>query len=146
MDHSRALGHSADGNQATADGVLKGDGFRAQVGRHDRPSGIRASTIAELSEQLRYALDDSIDRQPTTDHTGRTDEYVLRGNSHVACKHGGSLLCGSQSIGAGTGVGVTTVHENGSTDSLSQVQTIDNDRRCDHLIFREDAGDGTALL
>ena len=37
MDHSRALGHSADGNQATADGVLKGDGFRAEVGCHDRP-------------------------------------------------------------------------------------------------------------
>ena len=56
------------------------------------------------------------------------------------------FLCGSQSFGAGTGVGVTTVHENGSSDSLAQVQTIDDDRCCDHLILREDSGNGTALL
>ena len=62
MDHSRALGHPANGNQATADAVLQDDGFRAQIGCHDRPSGIQASTVAELNKQLRYALDDSIDR------------------------------------------------------------------------------------
>ena len=77
MDHARALGHPADGHQATADGVLKGDGFRAQVGRHDRPSGIQASTVAELSNKLWYALDDSIDRQCTADHAGGPDEDVL---------------------------------------------------------------------
>ena len=64
----------------------------------------------------------------------------------MSCKQGGSFLCGSQSFGAGTGVRVTTVDENGPSDSLAQVQTIDNDRRRDHLIFREDAGDGTALF
>ena len=40
-------------------------------------SGIRASTVAELSEQLRYALDDSIDRQHTTDHAGGPDEDLV---------------------------------------------------------------------
>ena len=71
-----------------------GDGFRTQVGRHDGPGCIRASTVAELSKKLRDAFDDSIDRQCTTNHAGRSDEDVLRGNSDVACKHGGSLLCG----------------------------------------------------
>ena len=77
MDHSGALGHPADRNQSTADAVLKDDGFRTQVGRHDRLCGIQASTVAELSEQLRESLDDSIDRQDTTDHAGRSDEDLL---------------------------------------------------------------------
>ena len=109
-------------------------------------SGIRASTVAELSEQLRHALDDSIDRQHTTDDAGGPDEDLVRGYSDVSCKQPCGFLCGSQSLGAGTGVRVTAVDENGPTDSLTQMQTIKNDRRRDHLIFREDAGDGTTLF
>ena len=56
------------------------------------------------------------------------------------------FLCGSQSLGAGAGVRVAAVDENGPSDSLTQMQAIDNDRCCDHLIAGEDAGDGTTLF
>ena len=65
---------------------------------------------------------------------------------NVSCDQRSGFLCGSQSFGAGTGVRVTTVDENGPSDSLAQVQAIDDDRCCDHLIASEDAGDGTALF
>jgi len=41
------------------------------------PSGIQASTVAELSEQLWYSLGDSIDRKHTTDHAGGSDEDMV---------------------------------------------------------------------
>src|SRR5580765_2733035 len=121
MDHSRAFGHSADGNQVIADCVLKGDGFGTDVGRHDRPGCIRASTVAEPSEQLRHALDDSIDRQHTTDYAGGSDEDLVRGYSDVSCKQPCGFLCGSQSLGAGTGVRVTAIDENGPSNSLTKM-------------------------
>ena len=64
----------------------------------------------------------------------------------MSCNLPGGLFCGSQSFGAGTGVRVTTVDENGPSDSLAQVQAIDNDRCRDHLILREDPGDGATLF
>ena len=64
----------------------------------------------------------------------------------MSCDQGRGFFCGSQSFGAGTGIRVTAVDENGPTDSLAQVLAIDDDRCCGHLIFREDAGYGTALF
>ena len=64
----------------------------------------------------------------------------------MSCEQCCGFFCGSQPPGAGTGIRVTAVDENGLSDSLAQVQAIDNDRRRDDLIFREDTGNGTALF
>ena len=102
--------------------------------------------IAELSEQSWYASDDSIDRQHTTDNAGGPDEDMVRGDTHMSCDQRHSMFCSSQSFGAGTGVRVAAVDENGPSDSPAQMQAIDDDRCGDHLILREDPGDGTALF
>jgi hypothetical protein len=45
-----------------------------------------------------------------------------------------SFLCGSQSLGAGTGVRVTAIDENGPSN-LTKMVDDRIDRRRDHLIF-----------
>ena len=102
--------------------------------------------VAELSNKIRHTFDDSINRQHTADDAGGPDEDLVCGYSDVSRKQPCGFLCGSQSLGAGTSVRVTAVDENGPSNSLTQMQTIKNNRRRDHLIFRENARDGTTLL
>jgi hypothetical protein len=64
----------------------------------------------------------------------------------MSCDHRGGHSCGSQSFRAGTGIRVAAVDENGPSDSLAQVQAINNDRCSDHLVASKDAGDGAALF
>ena len=89
-------------------------------------SGIRASMVAELSEQAAaWPL--------TIRSTGNTRPMTPVDPMNICCEGTpmcrastrGGFLCGSQSLGAGTGIGVTAIDENGSADSLAQMQTID---------------------
>jgi len=87
-----------------------------------------------------------MDRQRTADHAGGSNENVVWRDAHVSCDYRSSHSGGSQSVRARAGVRVAAVDENGPSDSLAQVQAIDNDRCCDHLVASEDAGDGAALF
>ena len=100
----------------------------------------------ELREQLRDSPNDLSDREHPTDDAGGSEENVARWNIHIPREHCRSFVCGSQSLGSGTSVRIPAIDENGPSYPASQMQPIHDDWCRDHLIFREDSGDGTTLF
>jgi hypothetical protein len=62
MDHAGAFGHAANGHSPAVDPRASHHRFRFEIGREDGTGCLSTATAAELVEERRQRLHDTVDR------------------------------------------------------------------------------------
>ena len=143
VDHAGALGHRADADGAGGELELVGGFLADGVGGHDGIGRVGAVGLVELGgDDLTDAIEHLLDGQLLADNAGGADEDLVLTHAEELLSlalDGPGVL---DALGAGGGVGVAGVDNDGAGLAVLEDLTVENDGGGAELVGGEHRGAG----